>query len=118
MAYKLVEQVTYGNYNEKPEGWREISLEQFLSSNFFQYAPNSIEHRQFPPVEGDRFVSWQMYNFWDDTGIALASSGEGKMLVYAYGCDHKYNRTKNLGQCLNEYECSSCGHSMEVDSSD
>jgi hypothetical protein len=32
-------------------------------------------------------------------------------------CVHDYNRADNLGNCVNRYRCSKCGHAIEVDSS-
>lgn len=33
-------------------------------------------------------------------------------------CDHKFQLTKNLGRCYNEYTCTECGQKKSVDSSD
>lgn len=32
-------------------------------------------------------------------------------------CDHAWKFVANIGNCLNQYECTKCGHSSTVDSS-
>lgn len=33
-------------------------------------------------------------------------------------CEHEWYQSKNLGRCYNEYTCSKCGRTKNVDSSD
>jgi len=125
---------TWGGFNDTPPGWREITEEEFVRSNFFSYDPEKVEHRQLmhagitdekgtAPLHGAR-----LYFFWDGTGVALMDDfWAGKIRFFAFGCKHKWrevygDEVKKLGfGRLYSHDhalvCDECGRMKVVDSS-
>lgn len=105
----------YGEFNDAPPGWHEISEKKFSQSMFFIYSPEKIEYRQIQTK--DKMISAHLFFFHDGTGVAMESdSWKGKIYYYAFGCDHEYSET-TIGNCLHKIKCSKCGHEEIVDSS-
>ncbi len=42
----------------------------------------------------------------------------GNVFFKFYACEHEYERSNIIRQCLTEYQCKKCGSSITVDSSD
>ena len=120
----------YGDSNSLPPNFREISEEEFAQSKFFVYSPEKWEWRQITKPEDIAKFKWgeeqrsyvfdiRMAYFYDGTGVALEHDyWLGKVRYFAFSvCDHKERTQRNVGNCLNEYTCTSCGFKETVDSS-
>ena len=117
--------------NDFPEGWREITSEEFAQSDFFMYSPTHIEYRQMydKNVPSKPMTAAKLFHFHDGTGIAMSQDyWNKKVLYFKFGCDHKYNELsrqecgtrgfQHHGMCWHVYECAECGNIMSQDSSD
>ena len=121
--------------NSLPEGWREITSEEFSQSVFFTHLPEFVEYRQMYAADdsGKAFVGSmieaRLFHFWDGTGVAMrADYWKKEIHYYKFGCEHKYNELdkdesekrgySHYGMCWHVYECATCGHTMSQDSSD
>jgi hypothetical protein len=138
---------SYGNYNEMPEPYHEIGLNEFLhrsSIGGFEFQ----EHRQISFPEPDEYrISSYMHKvriLWGyDRGIAIVYPGHwtcgkdafGYGIIYPnpvrffhIGCDHEYHELSqeecgkrginHFGMCWHVYECPKCGMRHADDSSD
>lgn len=127
----------WGKFNEKPNGWRAITQEEFATSVFFSYMPTAIEFRQVKQDEKRGNLSCYMYYYWNGTGIALASectytprapSSVTSVKYFAFGCKHEYAELSrdmahaagiyHAGRCYHVTKCTKCGHVWSYDSSD
>jgi hypothetical protein len=117
-----------GESNVPPPNLRPAEDMNQGLSRFGSYSPEGMEYRQlFRPKDpntywpfGDAPCAYGHYIFFHDrTGCAYLWCGSKiGHAWYEFGCDHKMVRTKNLGNCYNRYECSICGYTEDVDSSD
>jgi len=115
--------------NDFPEGWREISSEEFARCQFFTYSPTHIEYRQMQDDDHRTSTSAKLFHFADGTGVAMSSDFWGKKVIYyKFGCDHKYvelsrsesesSGIQHRGMCWHVYRCAKCENIMSTDSSD
>jgi hypothetical protein len=116
--------------NAFPEGWEEITQEEFSRSIFFTYTPAFMEYRQMHSSDNSvPMLAARLFHFYDGTGVAVSSDCWAEEITYyKFGCTHKYNelsqktsRERGIGHhgmCWHVYECSECGHIMSTDSSD
>lgn len=112
-------------FNQFPDGWRELTEAQFSRSAFFTYAPERREMRQMHPEpgtndparlagEGERRtagVAMQatLYHFADQTGVALVSEyWRGKVRFFAFGCDHAFEDLDDV-HGDRRLKCPKCG---------
>ena len=113
--------------NDFPDGWREITPEEFSTSDFFSYSPEYIEYRQMYDNH-KAGVHAKLFHFPDGTGIAMSNEyWEKKVRFYKFGCEHSYNElstkqaseegVSHFGNCYHVYKCSKCNHVMSQDSS-
>lgn len=118
------EHVCSSDYNKVPDGWREITEEQFAQGQFFTYEAEAVEFRQFHPSpikdeKGHPLLDARLWHYWDGTGIGMMHDfWAGKVRFFAFGCDHDFEHIRNEGRCLNRYKCKKCGHENLIDSSD
>ena len=132
----------YGGYNDLPPNFKKITPAEFAASEFFSFVPEKVEYRMavYAHRRGARpvYTTFVLYHFHDGTGIAVArvyeeskankydKSGKRKPHPHGYGarffrfalCEHRWERSANVGNCLNEYTCQACGMKKQVDSSD
>ncbi|MBY8604187.1 hypothetical protein K7N18_05015 [Burkholderia arboris] len=95
-----------------PNGWAEITCEEFAKSRFFSYTP--VATGWLRTTIGDA----RMFLMHDQISFALiGDSRGGTVRVFRFGCKHVMDR-KNVGNCVNQYTCTKCGFSETVDSSD
>lgn len=95
-----------------PNGWTEISWDEFAKSSFFRYSPIATGWSR--TVVGDA----RMFFMHDQISYALISDyWGGTVSVFRFGCKHVMDR-KNVGNCMNQYTCTKCGFSETIDSSD
>lgn len=116
--------------SQLPPNFREITEKEFAQSKFFIYTPDRWEYRQISRKEDTDLFKWgpeqrscvfsiRIAHFYDGTGVALEHDyWSGKVRYFALGaCDHKDRTQRNVGNCLNEYTCKSCGFVETIDSS-
>lgn len=127
----------FGNFNEFPPGWREISQKEFSHSMGFTYSPLAIEYRQMIYQKGeDRktskakgYTTGHLSFFHDGTGTAIISDyWAGTVKFFAFGCEHKYKELSrdecvkrgilHHGRCYHVNECTKCTYINSYDSSD
>ncbi|WP_175878854.1 hypothetical protein [Burkholderia sp. BCC0097] len=95
-----------------PNGWAEITREEFAKSRFFSYTP--VATGWLRTTIGDA----RMFFMHDQISYALIGDyWGGTVKVFRFGCNHAMER-KNVGNCMNRYTCTKCGFSETVDSSD
>jgi len=120
----------FGGYNDAPEGFREISEEEFVRGPFFRECARRLEHRQITNLPGERHaLGCTLFFFADATGVAMADSRRpDRVRYFAFGCDHKYREVhgdemERLGfrgpmfSCDHALYCDKCGDKRVVDSS-
>jgi len=124
---------SFGDFNDAPEGWRELTEEQFAKSHFWISNPTHYEFRQIcrwsdgTPWDGP-MVSVNLFHMRDKTGYGMSSSHwAGKIRYFQFGCDHDYKglsqaecRKRDIyhaGHCYHVSECKKCGNVNSVDSS-
>lgn len=118
-----------GHYNHLPsDNFRIISEEEFAQSKFFTYNPEAYDYRQVCPENltedvkkqiGERMLTVKLYFYHDGEGLGISSDfWAGKVYYFRFeACDHNYKGT-TIGKCLTRYECSKCGYTQQIDSSD
>jgi len=117
--------------NLLPNGWREVSHEEFSQSAFFTYSPTHIEYRQMynDDTFSSKMISARLFHFSDGTGFAMSNDyWDKKVSYFRFGCEHNYRElspeqsgergVKHFGSCFHVYECNECNHIMSQDSSD
>jgi hypothetical protein len=121
-------------FNVAPEGWREISVEEFARSHFFIYSFDKYEYRQIrrladgSEIEGP-MLAVGLFHMHDNTGYGIRNDWwEEKVFYYKFGCEHEYKGLSqeecrkrgiaHFGRCYHVSECGVCGYVLSVDSSD
>jgi hypothetical protein len=122
----------YGDYNDAPPNFKEITEEEFAQSMFFTYSPEYTEYRQIlldPDSKRKEALSVKLYFFFDGNGFGMANDYWAKKVRYFRfkKCDHKAvelspveARKKGIvhhGNCYHVLECSKCGYIHSYDSS-
>jgi len=118
----------FGNFNSLPKPF--IILEPnhyyYLLNHFTPYETEfrQIIDHDFGPYAKNTTISWGF-----DHGLGIMMPAEWKIVgdhcefktmptFFRFGCDHDYQHSTNLGNCYNRYECTKCGFTKDVDSSD
>jgi len=124
-------QAKFGGYNDPPPNFQPCDPDEFhhwfSSYGFFA----NREFRQFVVPGGPNKWVESVYLYYGkgDAGYATfytyeyspESKAGYKYTVHYYKfyiCDHEVKHTRNLGRCYNEYQCTKCGWTYAVDSSD
>jgi hypothetical protein len=126
----------WGRYNDPPPNFQPCSANEFWHWHSMYGVYADREFRQFVVPGGPNkwMESVQLFYGAGDTGYGLftthkyvpSMSGPAKVHeVYEYTphfykfylCDHEVKHLRNVGDCLNEYTCTKCGWTYEVDSS-
>lgn len=122
-------------YNTPPEGWREITPEQFAGSWFFLYGPEMFEQEGRSPMpyefrqfkwEG-QWISAYLFHLADNTGYGLVDQyGEQSMMkgggyahklrIFKFGCEHEWGPGPKV-PFLHSRKCTKCGFVWTYDSS-
>lgn len=108
-------------FNEVPERMRRISLSTFMEA----ITKNVIiltELRQPTNWAAKPYgsVDLKMFNFSDNTGVAVAPSyfkGIAQYAYFMYGCDHDYIEVRKNGT-EKTLQCQKCNRVKIIDSSD
>jgi len=132
----------FGDFNDFPPFFREITEDEFARSIFFSYTPEALESRQMCRPSGvfpdGRSVHATLYFYHDQTGVAiervqgpfikLGVHSPWTVRYYAFGCNHKYTEMSakdaraaghtHFGRCWHVWKCDVCGHVKAMDSSD
>lgn len=134
----------FGNYNDAPPGFKEISESEFAMSDFFQYYPTHIGMKQIIGLPNERhMLTVTLYYMPQGNGFGMAYVSEkidykeGQRIVveparvryFRFGCNHQFReygpeeaKEKGLGyssgNCMHNYICDKCGYTECVDSSD
>lgn len=118
-------EATFGNFNDFPPGWKEVSQAEACKTKFFQCNPTLIEYRQMFTRDAEGIPRGQsihatLYHFGDGTGVALAGDyWKGKVSWFTFAaCAHEYVEQDTSRGCLHDYRCEKCGHTYTTDSSD
>ena len=116
----------FGDFNDFPPNWKEITEEEFARSSFFIYSPIHTEYRQMHLH--DKSGVKDVYNYTparlcfmsDGTGYGIQNDFQnGKVRYYKFAfCLHEFG--KDLGKYRGEhiFICKKCGYRYEYDSSD
>ncbi len=95
-----------------PNGWAEITQEEFAQSNFFRETPHATGWSR--TLVGDA----RLFFMHNDTGFALIGDYWAKKVsIFKFGCKHQM-KSEEVGRCLTKYTCEKCGFAETVDSSD
>ncbi|MGZ7173850.1 hypothetical protein ACXKTX_09475 [Burkholderia gladioli] len=95
-----------------PNGWVEITWEEFAKSNFFAYTPTAMGWIR--TTIGDA----KLFFMHDQNGYALINDyWAGTVKVFRFGCEHDM-KSETIGRSVHRYTCKICGFSEVVDSSD
>lgn len=122
MSIKMV----YGNHGPPPN-FREVDEQEFINSAMRRvYTPQRMEYRQVKLMQtaygSTREVSsgLQLYWYHNGRGDAILLDWHEKRTRYFLfaECEHEMKHSRNLGRCFNEYKCSKCGYTEQVDTSD
>lgn len=122
----------YGNFNQYPPGWTEISEMEFARGMFFRYAFEKMEYRQMMRNihnEEKDYVDARLFFFHDKTGVAIHNDhNQGRLHYYRFGCRHNFQaateqqlRDKKhwpLARTETAAVCEHCGTWRFTDSSD
>ena len=113
-------ELKFGKWGALPPNFKEITEAEFAASMFFIYSPGIVEYRQIQDKAANKDGIWElrMYFYHDDTGLAIAQTGQKKVRYFKFAvCEHVMAHTSKLGNCLNRYTCGKCGYVNDVDSS-
>ena len=118
----------FGNYNSLPKPYK------ILDQRDFYYQQNHLtvyetEHRQIIDEQFGKQCRNTIIYWGFDNGLAIVFPNDWKIVddhaeykdlptFLLIGCDHDYKQSANLGNCYNRYECTKCGFTKDVDSSD
>lgn len=109
----------WGDYNDVPTGFKEITELEFARSSFFSYCITKVESRQMRIADDQPLLDVRLFYMNDNTQFAMGhNSRTGKVTYYRFGCEHEYVETNNYAKCLHNYKCKKCGYETEIDSSD
>lgn len=113
---------SHGGQRFVAKNWRRVDSQGLYKTNF---CLTTAVAEGYGYVEGNgKTYQGHWYVYHDGTGVFINRGWADKspnyceVQFFAWGCDHSYERTKNLGNCYNRYTCCHCGHVMDVDSSD
>lgn len=147
MSYRLLKEPTredlasydkkkWGEFNDFPPGFKEITAKQFAQSGFFTWCKTALEFRQ--PIGWDKLPSGTLLKpfgggpaitmFFMNHGCNFAMSndyyGEEVRYFTFADCYHDWveisakEAGKTAFRCYHYYKCSKCGAHHEQDSSD
>ena len=126
----------WGNYNDAPTGFTEITAEEFAQSGFFTWCKEAIEFRQicrfngaklFNQTEGkkslhgwDKMLAVTMFFMNHGDHYAVANDyWASKVRYFKFAtCFHDYQELTSTRMCWHVCKCTKCGHVWEYDSSD
>jgi hypothetical protein len=123
----------YGETNELPPNFKEITEADFAKSIFFIHSPDFWEYRHITSPKDIKKFKWgakgkelsthftlRLAYFYDGTGFAIAHDyWAGRVRYFSFAvCEHKEKTCRNVGNCLNTYTCKACGFTETIDSSD
>lgn len=125
-------QANHGGFNSFPANWREVTAEELAgASGLMGYTPEAVEMRQMLDRVKNQTVMATLYHMADGTGWAMERVywGPNKgFRYYRFGCAHRMREITDpavldqmeapRGHCLHTWQCSDCGHTQTVDSSD
>lgn len=108
----------WGDYNDFPPNWEEISEAEFATSQFFINSVKLIEFRQMygrePNAHMKPCVSANLHWFNDNTGFAIVNDhANGKIKYYKFGCKHKYRELDSEEKINHPFAtsvCDNCAH--------
>jgi hypothetical protein len=111
-----------GDFNDLPPNFQEISIKEFVRSNFFIYSYKYHDFRQVTNKKAfdvEYAVNLRLFIFDDYSGFALRNDYWGKKLhIYKFAyCIHETEITKQ-NNCYREFVCRKCGYKSVIDSSD
>ncbi|KVO65029.1 hypothetical protein WJ95_20280 [Burkholderia ubonensis] len=95
-----------------PNGWTEITWEEFAKSKFFWYTPIATGWLRTTIGNARLFFMHDRVSF-----AMIGDHSGGTVKVFQFGCKHVME-SKNVSNCLHRYTCTKCGFSEVVDSSD
>lgn len=111
--------------NKLPTPFKQISTDKaihLITTN----QPNYIEYRQI--TEDFDIPKFGFIYYYHSCALFISYPLNWKLInneitytndieYYYIGCEHDYQRTRNLGNCYNEYTCTKCNRKENVDSS-
>ncbi|KVU48179.1 hypothetical protein WK69_10740 [Burkholderia ubonensis] len=95
-----------------PNGWTEITWEEFAKSKFFWYTPIATGWLRTTIGNARLFFMHDRVSF-----AMIGDHSGGTVKVFQFGCKHDM-KSETVGNCLHRYTCTKCGFSEVVDSSD
>ena len=89
-----------GDYNHRPEGWKEIPVKEFMDHYYFHYCLKDSESRLIKYDESTTMsglFSARLYDLeypgCEDMGCAIVNDWkEGKMKFFRYGDDKRWTK--------------------------
>lgn len=119
---------------------REVDMEGLYRTNFCEFDPMEKGWGYFSAANvkilgtsrPDSIMPGHWFIWSDGTGVFVyrgwgpedrqlkdgVSNARCMVRFFAFGCKHEWEQSRNLGNCLNEYQCKHCGIVQTVDSSD
>jgi len=106
-------------WGSRPEGEIEQTPYSHLRRYFANETPNFIATNQIQGNDakelGKGFISATIYYFHD---FCIVVPDSGDVMYRIAPCLHDMEHNKNLGNCYNQYKCTKCGKTRNIDSSD
>jgi len=130
-------QKEFGDFNQAPPGFREITESEFNKGGFFTWCKEKVEFRQIVPesIPAGALLTPTKYIlavtlFYMNHGshYGMARGEEGVRYFTFAKCHHDYQEisqeearkagVEHFGNCYHVCQCVNCGHISAYDSSD
>jgi len=123
--------VTPNGYNDFPEPFREISVDEYIhvtgsQIGYFRVFRQILDLDIFKCVKncditiyGSFAIAIVYPNDWKCNNIKgeYHIKYKDKLRYFYIGCKHHYKEVATSGNCMHRYKCFNCGHEYTVDSS-
>jgi hypothetical protein len=130
-AYEQFVKLLQNNHHGNPFSYPMTEVDQYeLSTTPFGSCQSLYEQWAYCNVPNVQYpIKGMIYLYPNGRGVFIVNHYDGKYSIdkpypklkihfFKFGCSHIMQRTRNLGNCYNEFTCEVCGYTEKVDSSD